>query len=187
MVMAGIKKLGNSVALVVPNAHANAAREKVAIEEMYAFAYDCGLERRELVFTSLFEAPQWESGVPHDVVRDLFTLGNLFIFPSVSENCPLVLLEAMAGGNMLVLNKNFPAMKDFCHEGAYYFEFGSLVESVNYHNGMQNYMDDVAKIIVSEYQNNKTVKSKTRLRRQFNCDYIATHQLLPAIQEMYES
>lgn len=186
-VMAGIKKLGNSVALVIPNAHANATREKIAIEEMYAYGYECGLERREIVFTSLFEAPDWESGVPHDVVRDLFTLGNLFIFPSVSENCPLVLLEAMAGGNILVLNKNFPAMKDFCLEGAYYFEFGSLVESVNYHNGIQAYMDDVAKIIVSEYQNNKAVKSKTKLRRQFNCDYIATHQLLPAIQEIHES
>ena len=179
-----LKKQGLSVRLIVPNAHANGESEKLAIEEMRRFADECGLGRNEFIFTSLFDAPEWEHGVPHEVVKDFFLLSNIFIFPSVSENCPLVLLEAMAGKNILILNKNFPAMKDFALEAAFYFEFGSLVESVNYHNGISNYLADVAKIIVSEYENNKVIKANTRLRQKFNIDTIFKRQLEPAILEL---
>src|SRR3990167_1030990 len=128
-IISELKKKGRSVCLVVPNAHANADKEKKAIEDMYQYAYTKGLERREIVFTSFISPPQHELGVPHTVVSDLFLLGNLFIFPSVSENCPLILLEAMAGKNILVLNQSFPALKDFGQENAMYFHFGSLVDN----------------------------------------------------------
>lgn len=179
-----LKKHGYSVCLVVPNAHANGEKEKQAIEAMYQLAYTQGLERRELVFTSLHDK-QWEHGVPHDVVRDLFTLGNLFIFPSVSENCPLVLLEAMAGKNILVLNYSFPAMRDFAGESALYFRFGSLVDDPQYPLGKDKYYEDIATLIASEYQTNKAVKAQTKLRREFNIDTIYHRQLGPAMQEIY--
>ena len=179
-----MKSLGRSVKLIVPNAHANAQKEKDAIEEMYSFAYTCGLERRDLVFTSLFEAPSLEHGVSHEVVRDLFTLGNVFIFPSVSENCPLILLEAMAAKNILVLNYSFPAMRDFAAENALYFRFGSLVDSPQYPLGQDSYYKDVAKLTLSEFDNNAAIKAATRLRREFNVDYIFKRQLEPAILEM---
>lgn len=185
-IMAELKKLGRSVALVVPNADANADNEKTAIENMHKLAKGKGLERKELIFTSLHDVPKWELGVPHRVVQDLFLLGNLFIFPSVSENCPLILLEAMAGKNILILNKNFPAMKDFAQEAALYFEFGSLVENVDYHQGIDLYMKDVALIIQSEFENNKAIKSQTRLRQTFNLDAIFRKQLEPAIQSIYQ-
>lgn len=185
-IMAEIKSLGNSVALVVPNAHANADREKQAIEEMYQFAHVHGLERRELIFTSLHNTPQNEHGVRKDVVRDFFTLGNLFIFPTISENCPLTLLEAMAGKNILVLNGSFPALRDFGLENALYFRFGSLVDEPQWNPSKDHYLKDVAKLIISEFENNKAIKAQTRLRQEFNIDRIATKQLLPAIQEMLE-
>ena len=184
-IMSYLKKKGYSIALVVPNAHANAQREKDAIEKMYEFAYSKGIERRELIFTSFHSPPKHEHGVPHEVVRDLFLLGNLFIFPSVSENCPLVLLEAMAGKNILVLNQSFPAMKDFGQENALYFRFGSLVDDPQYPLGLEKYMEDVATLIISEYNNNKAIRAQTKLRREFNVDNIATRQLLPAIAEIY--
>jgi hypothetical protein len=183
-ILGSIKSRGFSVKLVVPNAHANAQKEKDAIEGMYKLGYYNGLERRDIVFTSLHDKPKWELGVPHEVVRDLFLLGNLFIFPSVSENCPLVLLEAMAGKNILVLNGSFPAMKDFPLENALYFRFGSLVDEPQYKPSEDFYLHEVAKLIISEYENNKTIKAQTRLRKEFNVDYIATHQLIPAIEEV---
>ncbi len=183
-IIAKLKGKGCTVSLVVPNSHANAENEKQAIEKMYELAYSLGLERRELIFTSLHDIPKWESGVPHEVVRDLFLLGNLFIFPSVSENCPLVLLEAMAGKNILVLNKNFPAMRDFGKEDALYFEFGSLVETVEYHVPIEKYFEDVATLILSEYNSNKSIRAQTRLRREFNVNTIFRRQLEPAILEM---
>lgn len=183
-IMGEIKKQGRSVALVVPNAHANADNEKKEIERMYELAYNKGLERRELVFTSLHESPTYELGVPHEVVRDLFTLGNLFIFPSYSENCPLVLLEAMAGKNILVLNQDFPAMRDFGQEHALYFRFSSTVgPNPEFPGGLDNYYKDVATLIISEYGQNKAIQAQTRLRREFNLDAIAKKQLIPAIEE----
>lgn len=187
-IMSEIKKQGRSISLIVPNAHANAQREKDKIEQMYQFAFSHGMERRELIFTSLHDVPKWEHGVPHDVVRDLFTLGNLFIFPSYSENCPLVLLEAMAGKNLLVLNQDFPALKDFAQENALYFRFSSTVApEPQFPNGLDTYYKDVATLIISEYQQHKALQAQTRLRREFNIDKIWLTQLQPAITELVNS
>jgi hypothetical protein len=183
-IMGYIKKQGNSIRLVVPNAHANAQREKDTIERMYKLAFENGIERRELIFTSLHDIPKWEHGVPHDVIRDLFLISNVFIFPSVSENCPLVLLEAMAGKNLLILNHSFPAMRDFALENALYFRFGSLVDNPQYPGGEENYYRDVALLTLSELNNNKVLNAAARLRKYFSMDYIFKQQLEPAIMEI---
>lgn len=184
-VMGEIKKLGKSIRIVVCNAHANGKHEKKAIEEMYTLAANMGVERRELIFTSLYDPPKWEHGVPHEVVRDMFILGNLFIFPTVSENCPLVLLEAMASKNLLVLNGNFPALKDFPGNDALYFNFGSLLQTPEFPDGIDNYYRDMAKIIVQHLNTNKVLGAHDSLRKKFNMDYIFKQQLEPAIMELY--
>lgn len=185
-IMGYLKKKGFSVALVVPNAHANAQNEKDEIERMYQIAFQYGLERRELIFTSLFDVPTYEHGVPHEVVRDLYLLSNIFIFPSVSENCPLVLLEAMASKNILVLNDDFPAFKDFGQTNAIYFRFSSLVApSPDFPRGEDNYYSDVATLIVDQYEQHKAIKAQTRIRREFNVDTIFERQLEPAILNIY--
>lgn len=184
-IMSCLKKKGFSVSLVVPNAHANADKEKAAIEGMYQYAFDRGMERREVIFTSFHHPPAYEHGVPHEVVRDLFLLSNVFLFPSISENCPLVLLEAMAGKNILVLNGSFPAFKDFGKEDALYFGFGSLVEGGReFPDGEEKYYEDIATLIVSEFNQNKAIKAQTRIRKEFNIDYIFKRQLEPAILEI---
>lgn len=184
-IMAELKRKGKTVVLVVPNAHANAQKEKDAIERMYQYAYSKGLERRELVFTSLHDIPKYELGVAHRVVRELFLLSNLFLFPSVSENCPLILLEAMAGKNILVLNESFPPIKDFGQENAIYFGFGSLLEKDrDFPQGEDKYYQDIATLVISEYNQNKAIKAQTRLRREFNIDWIFRNQLGPAIVEV---
>ena len=152
---------------------------------MYQLASTHGIERRELIFTSLIDAPKYEQGVPHDVIKDLFLLSNLFIFPSYSENCPLILLEAMAGKNILVLNQDFPAFKDFGAENALYFRFSSTVApNPDFPNGVEKYYEDIATLIISEYNQNSAIKSQTKLRKEFNLDYIFKRQLEPAIKEI---
>lgn len=186
-IMGGLKKKGFSVALVVPNAHANAENEKREIERMYQIGAQYGLERRELIFTSLFHVPEYEQGIPHEVVRDLYLLSNIFIFPSVSENCPLVLLEAMASKNILVLNEDFAAFKDFGQTNAIYFRFASLTgPNPDFPRGEDKYYNDIATLIVDQYEQHKAIKAQTRIRREFNVDWIWTHQLEPAIKNIYE-
>lgn len=185
-IMGFLKRKGFSVALVVPNAHANAEKEKYEIERMYQIAHQYGLERRELVFTSLFDVPKYELGIDHEVVRDLYLLSNVFIFPSVSENCPLVLLEAMASKNILVLNNDFEAFKDFGQTNAIYFNFSSLTGMhPDYPRGEDNYYSDIATLIVDQYEQHKAIKAQTRIRREFNIDSIFERQLNPAIKNIY--
>lgn len=184
-IMGFLKKLGKKVKYVICNAHANGQREKQVIEEMYQLGHKYGLERNELIFTSMHDIPKWEHGIPHEVVKDLFLLSNVFIFPSFSENCPLVLLEAMAGKNLLVLNQDFPAMHDFPLENAMYFRFGSTVApEPQFPNGEDTYYSDVAKLIISELNTNKALNAQTILRQRFNVDYIFKNQLEPVIMEI---
>lgn len=182
-IMGHIKKQGKSVKLIVPNAHANDKREKNEIAEMLGYAYASGLSEGDVVFTSLHDAPKYELGVPHEVVMDLFQLSNVFIFPSVSENCPLVLLEAALTKNLLILNASFPAMKDFVREHAFYFNFGSLVDTPKFPNGEDQYLSDVAKIIISELNRSKNLNAFTKIKNDFNFDKIFKLQIEPIFHE----
>jgi glycosyltransferase involved in cell wall biosynthesis len=183
-ILSKLKEQGKSVRLVVPNAHANAQPEKDAIEAMLKLAESRGMTRKEVIFTSLLEAPKWELGIPHEAVRDLFLYSNLFIFPSVSENCPLVLLEAASAKNLLVLNSSFPAMHDFFGENALYFEFGSIVKTVKY-NDMENYFFEIATIILGELKKNRPLMANVKLRQAFNEDYIFKQRLEPVMYEQW--
>lgn len=177
-----LKGLGKKVKLVVCNAHANGEKEKQLIREIIDYGWKLGLTKDELIFTSLINVPEWEHGVPHDVVRDLFLISNLFIFPTTSENCPLILLEAAAAKNLLVLNDDFPPLKEFFGSDALYFKFGSVRVKTQYLDENQ-YYQDMAKIIASELGKNRNLKSFTTLKQKFNYDYIFTNEFEPILFE----
>lgn len=188
-VMAGLKKIGNKVRFIIPNAHANAANEKNEIQKMRDFAQKQGLDPRyELIFTSLID-PQWEHGIPHKVVIELIRYSDIFLFPSVSENCPLILLEAALGKNLMILNEDFSPMKDFVGPNALYFKFDSVITTTNhagYTDGEDGYYRDCAKIINSELQNNKIYLAYREMRTKFNIDYIFKKQLEPLFFENWD-
>lgn len=186
-IMGYLKQMGQNVRLVLPNAHANGEREKEAIKTMHQIGQRYGLTDQELIFTSFYDVPNNEHGVPHQVVIELFQIANLFIFPSFSENAPLILLEAAATKNLMVLNEDFAPMKDFVGpEGAYYFRFKSrLINETQYRGegGEDGYYKDIAMIVLSDLNNNKAMKGFTTVRKKFNIDWIAKNQLLPALEE----
>ena len=181
-IMGYIKKQGQKVRYIIPNAHANAQKEKDAIEAMYTFAKSYGLEREDLIFTSLIDK-QWEHGIPHDVVLQLFGLSDVFLFPSVSENCPLVLLEAAAKKNLLVLNEDFSPMKDFVGGDALYFKFDSVTTVTNHPRGEDTYYEDVAKITLSELSANRVYRSSVTTRQRFNIFSNFKNELEPLLYE----
>lgn len=66
------------------------------------------------------------SGLPETDVRQLLDLSNVFLFPSVSEACGLVMLEAALTTNLLVLNEDLPVLKEFVRpEHALWIPWGS--------------------------------------------------------------
>lgn len=179
--MGKLKEQGKSVRFICANAHANADKEKQAIESMLKYAEERGLTREEVIFTSL-EGTDWELGIPHEAVRDLFLLSNLFIFPTLSENAPLILLEAALSKCLLVLNEDLPSLRDFFGKDALYFGFGSLHTTRSYSDEEQWYAD-VAKIIIGELSKNKPLNAFNTLRQKFNGDYIFNQELKPILYE----
>jgi len=146
--LAGKLKLqGKSVGVCLLNSNANMEREKTAIQTMKDLGYSYGLTDDDFVFTSTL-GKHLECGVPHHVVRDIFSLTNLFIFPTTTESCSLVLLEAMSGGNRLVLNDDVPSLKEIGgFKDAIYMKFGSIWFNTKYDNE-DKYYEDYAKIIL---------------------------------------
>ena len=183
-VMAKLKKAGKKVCLVVCNAHANADKDKALIEKMSRHALSQGLAKTDVIFTSLETREgdknyfPYELGVPREVVSQLFQLSNLFVFPSISENCSLILLEAMLSKCLLVLNDSVPPLREFGGENALYFRFGGLDEKVNF-DDRERFMEDVAKIIVSEMSTNRALKGQNIIKQQFNFDFIFKNQIEP--------
>lgn len=160
-----LRKLGYKTKLIVPNAHANGEREKEEIKKWSS---------PDVIFTSS-EGVEFEHGVSSKIVSDFFRLSNIFIFPSISENCSLVLLEAMLSGNLLVLNKDCSGLQEFGGENALYFKFGNLDMGIrNEEDALKRdeYYRDIALIIRSEFEVSKPLKAKRDAFKRFNYDTI---------------
>lgn len=181
-IMGFLKQLGKNVRYIIPNAHANGDNEKIAIAEMLLLGKSYGLNEEDIIFTS-FLGKEYEGGIPHDAVMQLFQYSDLFLFPSVSENAPLILLEAALTKNLLVLNEDFTPMKDFVGPHALYFKFDSVTTVTNHPRGEDVYFNDVAKIINSHLESNTEYKSKREVRQKFNLDYIFKNQMEPLFFE----
>lgn len=164
---AGLKKLGYKTKLIVCNAHANAAPEQRLIAETRVWAAGLDIGHKELIFTSQ-EGEEYRQGVPQTTVSDFFRLSNLFVFPTVSENSSLVLLEAMLSSNLLVLNKEVGTLKEHAGETALYFDFG-YKESEDDTNA---YFLDLAKIVVAQFEISKPLQAKRKALKEFNYDIL---------------
>jgi glycosyltransferase involved in cell wall biosynthesis len=173
-----LKLLGYKTKLIVCNAHANASPEQRMITETKAWASERGVFNDDLIFTSL-EGKEYEQGVKGKIVSDLFRISNIFIFPTVSENSSLVLLEAMLSGNLLVLNKKVGTLLEHAGENALYMDFDyKEPQDVN-----ENYYLDLAKIIGSQFKEQKTLQVKKRVLQKFNFDRVFKDEIEPLFYE----
>lgn len=160
-----LRKLGYKTKLIIPNAHANGQKEKNEVAKR---------ANNNVIFTST-QGQEYEQGVSSKIVSDLFRLSNIFIFPSISENCSLVLLEAMLSGNLLILNKDCSGLQEFGGVNAVYLKMGNLDNGIRNEEvalGEESYIRDIAKIIISEFEQNKPLQAKRRALQEFNYEHI---------------
>lgn len=156
-----LQSLGLKTKLIIPNAHANGEREKQLVRER---------QSNDVFFTSQLG---YEHGVPQEVVSNLFRLSNVFIFPSISENCSLILLEAMLSGNLLILNQDCSGMKEFGQDHALFFKFGNVDMGIrNEEVALQDnrYLLDIAKVIRAELHASRPLKAKRYALQKHNID-----------------
>ena len=181
-VFAKLKAQGHNIKYVICNAHANNQREKDTIKNLQVMFTDWGLTSNEVIFTSLEDSPKNEDGVNREIISQLFLLSNLFVFPTISENCSLILLEAMLSKNLLVLNANVPQLREFGGNNALYFEFNGKDTTVNYKDE-EGYYSDIAKIIENQMLINKPLNGQRELLKKFNLDYIFKRFIEPLYYE----
>lgn len=104
-----IRSRGRTTALVVVDAHANAADAAKVKAGYRDLATAVGAA---VVFTSDLVPESAAVGVDAATVKALFGAANLFVLPSLSESAGLVALEAAVCGNHVWVNSNVPALHD---------------------------------------------------------------------------
>src|SRR3990167_5140589 len=167
-----LKQLGYKTRLIVCNAHANAQPDQRLIAETRNWAAEMKIYADELIFTSQ-EGKEYELGVKSKIVSDFFRISNIFIFPTISENSSLVLLEAMLSGNLLILNKAVGTLLEHAGENAIYFDF--IYREPQETN--ERYYLDLAKIVASQFEVSKPLQAKRRAMQKNNYDYIFKHEI----------
>ena len=174
-----LRKLGYKTKLIVCDAHANAQAERdAALARVSSDVIFTSLEgeSEEIVGKVIKRQRPFEDGVAPKVIADLFRLSNVFIFPTISENCSLILLEAMMAGNLLVLNKDCTGLDELAgKENAIYLRFGNFdlgVRKTEHALERDGYMRDIALIIKDAVENSKPLKAKRRALQVFNYDAV---------------
>jgi glycosyltransferase involved in cell wall biosynthesis len=175
-----LKSIGHSVCLVIANqsSHARERRLVDPIAHMEKVAYRCHLDNREVVFTSELLHHKYASGVPHDILQDLFACSNLFAFPSHSESFGMVLYEAILSGGVLpVLNNHVESLKEVFEGCALYADFGTVLEP----NCTRDTLMKTAGMISEHFLTNPILLASILVKRQFNYQTIFSDYYRPLL------
>jgi glycosyltransferase involved in cell wall biosynthesis len=175
------KELGHKVCLIVAAQWATTQRQKQDIQKYKDQAKQMNLTDKEVLWTPDIK-PEFEVGIPHRMIRELFQLSNLFIFPTREESFGLVVPEAGLSGNFLVLNRSLYNQLEITGHNALYFEFGSF--EVNFTKPYPLYNQDLAKIILGRLKENELFKTKTLCRQRYNAHSLYTKHYAPVMNAL---
>ena len=180
-----MKMQGASVCLIIANQWATGRQQKEDTNIYRTHAMKNGLiDQKEIAFTSDFESPKFDVGIPKRMLRELFQCSNLFIFPTREESFGLVVPEAaLAGGVFLVLNKSLQMQIEISGNRACYFEFGSHTNTFTM-NDPAKYFHDLAMITMKRMYENESVMTKTFMRQRYNMDYLYKTYYEPTMMEL---
>lgn len=187
-IFSNFKKLGASVCLVVATQWATGKEQIEIINNYKKLAVDSGLDvGTEIVFTPDFKPAGKERkfgvGIPKYMIRELFLLSNIFIFPTREETFGLVLPEAALCGSPIVgLNGSLDMMHEISGYNALYWEFGSYHCNVN-HTNLDGLLRDIALVLLGRVLANESVRLKTFVRRHYNYDYLYKRYYAPILAE----
>ena len=177
-----IKKRKLNVFLVIANQWATGTQPRENIDHYMKVASRNGLKISEdFTFTSSWK-PETENGIPKRMVRELFLLSNLFVYPTREESFGLIAPEAGLSGVLMVNNKSLDMMMEVNGLTGMYADFGSFRRKFNPENE-DAYLTDIATLILSRMQRNEAIQSKTWHRRTYNWDTLYRKYYEPIMSE----
>ena len=177
-VFAALKRLGQSVCLVVANQWYNPRGARDSLKSYQNLAQDEGLEWGvEVVFTSEL-GEEYQAGISRRMIRELFLCSNLFAFPTHHESFGLVVPEACLSGVLPVLNLSLPQQVELVSGQALWAGFGGwkLRRDEDFTEA------DLAEKIVKQMSRDKALRSKTVCRQRYNWDAIYEKYYRPLIE-----
>lgn len=188
--LALFKRMGETIKFIGVNSHCNGPTEKRFIQSVrYKFTQaPYNLSEKEIFFTSELYPEHFAYSVPNPTTIDLFKRSNLFIFPTYSEVCPLVLLEAAATENLLVVNKDVvPLIEMVGPAGAIFPRFGSIELNTRFADGSfrgrQDYFKAWAKYILPEISRGAyQTHAMHHVQNTFSLEAVWYKQLAPLLE-----
>ncbi|MHC4230097.1 MAG: glycosyltransferase, partial [Planctomycetota bacterium] len=161
--LAGVQKAGYETRLLVIDWQSQGSDKLAYADELSNLAKSYNVT---LHFTSRLD-DGCDQGVPPHVVLELMDLSNVYIHPSAVETYSLVVHEAMTRGKLVVLNHDFPAMRELYGDAAIYMDFGSDRVDRQYHPNEQAFWNDEALRLIAEFKQNRALIAQTRARREW--------------------
>jgi len=120
------------------------------IDELLELSKLLGLEGK-VNFTSRLD-DTCNNGIPRNNVMELMDIANVYIHPSTVETYSLVVHEAILRGKLVVLNADFPPMRELFGQHALYMNFSSDRYKTTYSPDEQSYWSDEACRMLSEFK-----------------------------------
>lgn len=178
-----IKNFGHSVFLLIANQWATTTRHAEDVKKYVEIGEKSGLvHKKDFVFTSEWD-PKYRIGLPRRILRELMMFGNTFFFPTEGESFGLVLPEAsLSGAPICTLNLSLPMQIEVSGGNGIFHEFGSHSTKVN-HENEDKWLQDVALLFLSRYNQSDGNLAKTFYRRAYNMDRLYAHYYAPVMQE----
>ena len=167
------KRRGRSAFLLVANQWASQTTYQRDLEDYRKLAREHGLDYgADWTFSSDFETPDFENGLTQDVIRQLFSLSNLFVFGTHHESFGLVVPEAALEGVLFVGNGSLSQQLEVAGgPGAgLWAEFGSYERGGG--TWTPHRTSALADDILSEFDRNPVIRFKTHARQTYNRDAI---------------
>jgi glycosyltransferase involved in cell wall biosynthesis len=196
--MSHLKRLGRSVRLFVCDSYANAEREQALARDLQEQARSLGLSEDECVVTSLVQS-RWaaqvghkiEFGVPNQVVGELMQLADLFVLPSLSEACSMIMLEAGLTKNLTVLNRDLETTSEFlgpesepeATDRGLTFSFGSAKRAIGgYLPDEETWYADRARMVIEAQEHDRAISFFKYVRKYHSPAWVYENQLQPLLE-----
>ena len=184
MLLAEMKRRGLKTCLIIANQWATGRQRMEDVDHYYKIANRNGLKpHQEYIMTSTWKQ-EVATGIPKRMLRELFLMANLFIFPTREESFGLVGPEAALEGMMCVFNKSLHMMPEVNGMTGLYFDFGSYTNQFVPEN-RGKYLRDVASVILGRMQRNESLMCKTFHRCAYNWDALYSRYYEPFMGEAH--
>lgn len=187
-VIAAMKAFGRSVRLIIFDFHSTGGDKVSYRDDCKKIAAEWGLNDQEITWASEY-SPEWEVETPYRVVSDFFHISNLFVMPSVSESYSLITQEAGLSGVAMVVNFDFPPFRDIFGWEPYEAKFSSNIDlmtgldgdTTTTPNDEKQWFGDLARCLLYEFEHNRVLSLKTKLRKERNLSAVFRNELEPLI------